>query len=356
MKATPRPTRLGWLPLIAAPVLGVLSVMTVDSWLLLLAGASLGLGVAAILLRPRLSDLDVVVDVPARADLGQPVATRLTVRNSGRRTSPLTTLTHTVVGLTDVTVVVDALAPGATAQVSVERSAVTRGRTSTSRALLVSSAPLGLVITQAAGDLTTELTVHPALVPVRLPPSRSLGASTRQARPDRSGVDVHGIREWQSGDEARQVHWRSTARRGRLVVLEREVPRGGTLDILVVGPTSEPGWERLVSLVASTAVAALGAGYVMSLVAAQPGLDPLRVTSRTSLLDWCAALDPPGLPDQRLIESALAATGRGGLLHVAVTALPASWWHAVESMAAAAGVEIRQLEDPRPAAGSVATW
>ena len=71
----------------------------------------------------------VSVDLPARAELGQAVATRLNVRNTGRRTSPLTTLTHAVTGLSDVTVVVDALPPGATAQVSVERTAVSRGRT-----------------------------------------------------------------------------------------------------------------------------------------------------------------------------------------------------------------------------------
>ncbi len=349
MKGTPRPTRLGWLPLIAAPVLGVLSVMTVDSWLLLLAGASLGLGIAAILLRPRLLDLDVFLTLPARAELGETVTTAVVVRNHGRRTSPLSTLTHTVPGLSDITVVVDALGPGETASLSVPRMATARGRTSTSLARVVSSAPLGLVVTQAAGPVTTPLTVHPALVPVRLPPRRAPGDRSTQARPDRSGVDVHGIREWRSGDEGRQVHWRSTARRGRLVVLEREVPYGGQLTVLVAAPASQPGFEPLVSVVASTGVAALAAGHPVAFFAAQADLEPMHAprrgqqNPRTQLLDWCAALDPAGLPDWAAIEPALAAAGRGGLLYVATTGAPAPWWELARSLAGPAGVELALL-------------
>ena len=237
---TPRPTRLGWLPLLAAPVLGVLSVMTVDSWLLLLAGASLGLAIAAILLRPRLGDLDVTVVMPARAELGQAVSTRIVVSNNGRHTTPLTLVTHRVTGLPDLTFVVDALARGGSAELVASRTADARGRTEVSRTTLSSSAPLGLVTTEAVLELPTPMTVHPALVAVRLPTLPSQGGESTKAEADRSGVDVHGIREWRSGDDARQVHWRSTARRGRLVVLEREAPRGGSLVILVSGPAGAP--------------------------------------------------------------------------------------------------------------------
>jgi uncharacterized protein (DUF58 family) len=343
VKGTPRPTRLGWLPLIAAPVLGVLSVMTVDSWLLLLAGASLGLGIAAILLRPKLGDLDLAVHLPTRAEQGEPVDTLLQVTNTGRRVSPLTTLTHQCAGLTDVTVVVDALAPGGSAAVHARRTATGRGRARTSVATLTSSAPLGLVTTAASGEVPTDLTIHPALVPVPLLPQWSGGAQSRQAQQDRAGVDVHGIREWRSGDEARQVHWRSTARRGRLVVLEREAPRGGALTVLVAGPAATPGWEQLVSVVASHGVAALRAGAAASLFTQQAGHGPLVDASRLGLLDWCAALNPPLLPDAAGVEPAVRAAGRGGRLYVATTGAPASWWAAARSMADAAGVELAQL-------------
>lgn len=337
------PSRLALLPLVAAPVLGVLSVMTVDSWLLLLAGASLGLGIAALGLRPRLGDLDVAVHLPARAELGAPVETRVVVRNTGRRTTPLARLTHVVAGLSDAVVVIEALPRGASAEVTVERRALARSRIETSRATLTSSAPLGLVVSVATVDLPTAITVHPALVPVRLPPARSGGIATDRARPDRSGVDVHGIREWRSGDEARQVHWRSTARRGRLVVLEREVPLGGALTVLVAGPAEHPGWEQLVSTVASTAVAANAAGRGVCLFAAQPGLPPLLEGHRIDLLDWCSALTLPFPPDRATIEAALSHAGHGGQLHIATTVLAGPWWSAVKQLAASAGVEALPL-------------
>jgi uncharacterized protein (DUF58 family) len=331
---------------VAAPVLGVLSVMTVDSWLLLLAGASLGLGIAAILLRPKLGDLDLTVQLPARAEQGEPVDTLLVVTNTGRRVSPLTTLTHQCLGLTDVTIVVEALAPGASAQAHATRTAVSRGRARTSLATLTSSAPLGLVTTAASGEVPTDLTIHPALVPVPLLPQRSGGAQSRQAQQDRAGVDVHGIREWRSGDEARQVHWRSTARRGRLVVLEREAPRGGSLVLLVAGPAATPGWERLVSVVASNAVSVLRAGRTVSLFVQQDGLGPLVDASRAGVLDWCASLDPFGLPDRAGVEPAVQAAGRGGRLYVATTGAPATWWGAARSLGDAAGVEVTALPVP----------
>lgn len=358
MTRTPRPTRLGWLPLLAAPGLGVLSVMTVDSWLLLLAGASLGLAIAAILLRPRLGDLDVSVALPSRAELGQAVTTRIVVRNNGRHTTPLTLVTHRIAGLPDLTFVVDALARGGSAELVAARVADARGRTFVSRTTLSSSAPLGLVTTEAAVDLPTPMTVHPALVPVRLPVLAADGGVSTRAEADRSGVDVHGIREWRSGDDARQVHWRSTARRGRLVVLEREAPRGGSLVVLVSGPASDLGWERLVSVVASAAAAAAADGHVVSLYARQPGLAPVTSTHRVELLDWCAALDIVAVADAALVEAAVAQAGRAGTVHVAVAGQVAAggvWATMARSLARQSGVRLEPLVllDPQAAGRAV---
>lgn len=355
---TPRPTRLGWLPLIAAPVLGVLSVMTVDSWLLLLAGASLGLAIAAILLRPRLADLDVTVDMPVRAELGQPVTSRIVLRNIGRHSTPLTLVTHRVAGLADLTFVVDGLPRGGSAEVVVERTATARGCTEVSHAVLSSAAPLGLVTTEALIELSTPMTVHPTLVPVRLPLLRSTDGEGGVPEPDRSGVDVHGIREWRSGDGARQVHWRSTARRGRLVVLEREAPHGGSLVVLVAGPSGHPYWESLVSVVASLSAAASQRGHVVSLYASQSGIRPVTSGQRLELLDWCAALGAVGLPGEGVVDASLARAGRGGVVHVAASdsgwppstpggpgapGAPSTWWTMAHSLARRAGVRLEPL-------------
>ena len=354
MKGTPRPTRLGWLPLVAAPVLGVLSVMTVDSWLLLLAGASLGLGVAAILLRPRLLDLDVFITVPPRAAVGEVVMTHVEVRNHGRRTSPLSTVTHCAVGLSDVEVVVDGLEPGASASLWVQREAVARCRTTTSLVRVVSSAPLGLVATSAAGPVPTPLTVHPMLAAVPLPAGRARDAEGAKARADRAGADIHGVREWRSGDPARAVHWRSTARRGRLVVFERETPDAGAVNILLHGDSTQPGFEHLVSVVASTGLVALSAGSSVLLQVAGPGPTALACSARgdrgqrTQLLDWCAGVAPTRWADRGELEAAVAAAGRRGLLYVAAVAAPYGWWELARAVAAPAGVQVSALPGSGP--------
>jgi len=276
------------------------------------------------------------------------VMTHVEVRNHGRRTSPLCTVTHCAAGLSDIEVVVDGLEPGSTASAWVQREATARARTTTSQVRVVSSAPLGLVVTSAAGPVPTPLTVHPVLLAVPLPPGRAHGAEGAHAAADRSGVDVHGIREWRSGDPARAVHWRSTARRGRMVVLEREAPDAGAVNILVHGDSTRPGFEQLVSLVASTAVVALAAGYSVRLQVAGPG-PALGCPSggdrgqRTRLLDWCAAVEPTRLADRGDLEAAVAATGRRGLLQVAAVAAPPGWWDLARAVAAPAGVQVSAL-------------
>lgn len=48
-----------------------------------------------------------------------------------------------------------------------------------------------------------------------------------------SGNELFGVREYQPGDSLRRIHWRSSARRGQLVVREYEPPGVQTLTILV---------------------------------------------------------------------------------------------------------------------------
>jgi uncharacterized protein (DUF58 family) len=57
-----------------------------------------------------------------------------------------------------------------------------------------------------------------------------------------SGFDLHSVREYQEGESLRRVHWRSTARRGRLMVKELEdAPRDETAVVLDVDAASVAG-------------------------------------------------------------------------------------------------------------------
>jgi uncharacterized protein (DUF58 family) len=175
-------------------------------------------------------------------------------------------------------------------------------------------------------------------VPVPAPGPYLGDAAGGDAAPSRHGLDPAGIRDWRPGDSTRQVHWRSTARRGHPVVVEREEERGPRLAVVVTGPARAPDWERLVAAVAATAVDAAGRGRPVALLAGQPGLGAVYDGSATALLDWCAALVDPGPPDVATLRDAAGWAGRDGDI---LLAAPADWragsWHSARWLSAESG-------------------
>jgi uncharacterized protein (DUF58 family) len=71
-------------------------------------------------------------------------------------------------------------------------------------------------------DAATEVLVYPRIVnvprPSPRPRARGAGPSHRLGRRG----EFFGLREWKEGDDRRDIHWRSTARTGRLLVREHE--------------------------------------------------------------------------------------------------------------------------------------
>jgi uncharacterized protein (DUF58 family) len=97
--------------------------------------------------------------------------------------------------------------------------------------------PMGLVQHTLTLAGTAELLVHPKLG--RLQPGW-----LKQIREDESGsqrmtrrglleADFYGLREWRAGDSRRWIHWRTSARRGGLIVQQFEQRRSQNLAILV---------------------------------------------------------------------------------------------------------------------------
>jgi uncharacterized protein (DUF58 family) len=342
---TPRVTRLGLLPLVGAGALGGLATVTGDAWLLLLAAACVGVVAGALVLRPRLSGLRVSVSTPPRASVGEQVVTQLQVHNVGRRTASLTRVRHHVDGLDDVTVLLDPIPPGGRAAATLTRTATNRAVSRAGLVTLSSSAPLGLVQLEAVSEVDQDLVVHPAVA--RVPPAPAGEGADQHGRPvrSRSGLDVHGVRDWRRGDDTSQVHWRSTARRGRLVVLEREEPRGGRLTVCVVGPEGTPDWEPLVSAVASLAVATVRDGRPVRLLASDPGSRDWREQvcgQDVEVLDWCAALQTVRPPDLPSLSRLALYLGRGDLT-VALTIGGQAWWDAAQPSATADGLRFVPL-------------
>jgi uncharacterized protein (DUF58 family) len=288
-------------------VLATLAALTDGAWLFLLAAGALGLAVTAVLFRPRPDGLRCTLDAPVRAVAGVPVTHVVTVRNTASRPTPPVRVTHHAAGYDDVTVAVRPLRPGESASVELRRVPRGRAHATLHGFTVTSSAPLGLLRTTGRVDVAGPLVVHPAPVPVPAQPRRDADAADGPTLPARDGLDPGGVREWRTGDGSRRVHWRSTARRGRLVVTEPERPRSARLVVVLSGPAGTPDWEHLVSAVASVGLERLRAGGDVALLARGHGL-----AEGAGILDWCAALGNPGPPDAAILRRALAWAGPDG--------------------------------------------
>ena len=93
-----------------------------------------------------------------------------------------------------------------------------------------SSAPFGLFRRQTRLTGSDSLLVYPKVYPLRrLAWADGLFGTAHQARKSRTGTDPAGSRQYVLGDPRRLVHWRNTARTGRLMVKEHEDPADRTL-------------------------------------------------------------------------------------------------------------------------------
>jgi uncharacterized protein (DUF58 family) len=336
-------------PVLAAGSLGALSVLTGSAWLMLLAGAAVGLLAAALVLRPRLGDLTVSMSGPVRVAAGEPVTHRLHVHNSGATSSPPLRLTHALRGLEDRSVYVVGLPPGGSAHVDLLRSALQRGVTRGCEIRLDSSAPLGLLAVSRTTTYQQPFIVHPAVVAPDRSASRQLGFEEAIDPVPGPGLDIAGVREWQHGDDPRRVHWRSTARRGRLIVAERGLGAATALSLAVVGPSDAPDWEDLVALAAATARAAQLEGRQVTVQAWNGRLASPATHGRSvvALLDWWAGLAAVALP----WPAALVAAGSGDPKTRAVTVVASvhvrpSWWQEVYARAGVTGLAVGRLQLP----------
>ena len=180
--------------------------------------------------------------------------------------------------------------------------------------------PVGLFQAAVEPGPPAALVVYPALEAL---PELAAGGASRAAhlggaarREAGEGDVVHGVRDHRAGDPLRRVHWPTTARRGRLAILEleRHVAREVVL-FLDLSPGSMRGLGRQSTLevavraVGSVAARLLAQGARVGLLGAgaqpvrvAPGRGPLQLTR---ILEVLARVKPDGalsLPE--LVSSA----------------------------------------------------
>jgi uncharacterized protein (DUF58 family) len=270
--------RLGWkeLLLIAATCLIVLVLSTV----FLLGRASLRVEVE---LEPR------------RVVVGKPAAGRVTITNASRRRL-LPLRVEVPVGAGTATFAVPSL--GGRDQheeifvVPTHRRAVIPVGPASS----VRGDPLGLLRRQVAWTEMLELIVHPRVVALE-----SLGAGLLRDLEGRTTGDIsmsdlafHALRDYVPGDDVRYVHWRTSARIGKLMVRQFVDTRRSHLTVVVDGSPDSYGddeFEDAISVAASLVIrvtrdeqeaTVIGAGANASGKTAQRLMDAL---ARTELSD-----------------------------------------------------------------------
>jgi uncharacterized protein (DUF58 family) len=91
---------------------------------------------------------------------------------------------------------------------------------------LTSGDPFGLFLVQRQVPATSRVIVYPATVrlpQVELPMGTLSGGEAQRRRTHYITTNAAGVRDYAPGDSFNRIHWRSTARTGRLIVKEFEI-------------------------------------------------------------------------------------------------------------------------------------
>jgi uncharacterized protein (DUF58 family) len=200
---------------------------------------------------------------PLRVTVGDPATGRIEVTNDARRPM-LPLLVELPVGVSAARFTLPPLGSGKTHEELFVVPTERRGVIPVGPARTVQGDPLGLVRRTERWTDITELFVHPRTISIE-----SLGAGLLrdlegETTQDLSMSDLafHALREYQPGDDRRYIHWRSSAKAGRLLVRQFLDTRRSHLCLVVdVDPAQYRGGEEDVetgiSAAASLAVRAI---------------------------------------------------------------------------------------------------
>lgn len=323
-----RPTSRVSALIVVVSVLVYLLMLTGNPWLLPIIGAAVGVMVAGLLTGARLDGLVVGLALAPCGALGDELDGLLTISNTGRTRSSETTLRVHNSLFEDLTASVGRLDPGDRVTIRVRLPTTARGATQLSCAHLQSSPSLGLLTVARRQPVEAPSVVHPRLHAVTAVPITSALAGDTEGPVVRApGLEILGPREWRPGDDRGRIHWRSTARTGRPILLERGQVLVPQLRLALVGLDTSPGFEPALALAASVCDRALRAGQTLTVVAWHVTGPVLGASgSPRELMDWWSTVHDTVLPDPaEFAATALAGFGSGNLLVVGPPEMDGDW-------------------------------
>ncbi|HEY4245134.1 MAG TPA: DUF58 domain-containing protein [Kofleriaceae bacterium] len=282
-------TREGRLLTVLAIGVGFAAINTGNNLLYLLLAWMLSFIIASgILSEQTLRKLTVTRRPPPRVYANEPFLMEVSIENGKPNRASYSIEVEDLVGRTpiDKRCYFLKVPAGKTQRTSYRHTFVRRGRYTLAGYRLATRFPFALFRKSRDLDAPLEILVYPQRVPVPRPPPRTPARGDATAnRLGRRG-EFFGLREHRTGDDRRDVHWKSSARTGRLLVREYEDEHARAIVIAVdnalpaevreaivdgaIAPEAAEqlaAVERAISVAASLAAAYLEAGWSVELSA-----------------------------------------------------------------------------------------
>lgn len=274
-------TRRGW-------------ALTVGGLLLALAGRLLGLlelyvlaagcwglmATALVFLATHPADVEAKRTLtPPRVRAGDETLVELTVSNRGRRATPVVELRDPVDGgPRRARLLMAPLGPGTEDRAHYRIPTETRGVLSVGPLEARRFDPLALSTRSMVVAPVSELVVYPVVEEIlplpHAPGDDRRGGVRRATAMGAAGDDFYALRPWVVGDDLRQVHWPSTARRDELMMRQHDVPWQGRATVLLdvrARYHDDDSLEQAVSAAASIAVSSGRGGSLLRLMTTDGG-------------------------------------------------------------------------------------
>ncbi len=282
-------TREGRLFVFIAIGVGIGAVNTGNNLLYLLLGWTLSFIIASGILSERnLRKLTVRRRPPARVFAAQPFLMEISVENAKPGLASYSIEIEDLLGgrPLDKKCYFLKIPPAKTQRTSYRHTFARRGLYQLDGFRIATKFPFALFRKSRDVELPGEVLVYPALVAVPRPsPQARRPGEAMSERLGRRG-EFFGLREWRHGDDRRDVHWKATARSGRMlvreyedeltrravVVLDNALPDDALAaiaadDIDATVDAQRDALERAVSRAASLAAAYLESGWAVQLIA-----------------------------------------------------------------------------------------
>ncbi|MCA1831038.1 MAG: DUF58 domain-containing protein, partial [Actinobacteria bacterium] len=248
-------------------------------WVLAVAALLLGMLTSGAIIASRaLNGIEITRTVPRTASAGQPLPVTISIANKSRTPRAVLLVSDQFCGRGSA--LVRLIRPGERRDFRDLRDECRRGVYHDGPASIETGFPFGVLRVRRRTTLPSELVVFPRVYTV---PTR-VAVGSGGWRSAAAFGDVSSVRDYHPGDPLRNIHWRSVAKRGELVVREFDHEQRAESTVVASVPADADAADVIASIATSLALAALrDAGEVV--------VGRERVRTGDAVLEWGARLD-----------------------------------------------------------------